>query len=138
VCILYIPLIFFLKIILLFLLLLFYFTVQSLSLSQSTLPYFLNSFLLPLSPRGCPFLLPYSLRPQVSRGLGASSPTEASTGSLLLYICWGLPLSPESLSPPRSLVLSRGSLHSVFKILTSASRGTLVGQFSTLECCMTI
>jgi hypothetical protein len=37
----------------LFYFILFYFTVLSLSPSQITLPQFLISFLLPLSPRGC-------------------------------------------------------------------------------------
>ena len=69
---------------------LFYvFTFQSLPPSQFFIP-----FLLPLSskrvlPHTHPTRHPPSLVPQVSPGLGISSPTETRPGSPLLYMCQG-------------------------------------------------
>ena len=53
-----------------------------------------------LSPSGCSPSrgIPTSLGPQVSWGLGASSPTEASPGSPLPYMCWGYCTRPCMLS----------------------------------------
>jgi hypothetical protein len=42
-----------------------------------------------MSPSPHPTRLPHSLGPQDSQGLGASSPTEARTGSPLLYVQQG-------------------------------------------------
>ena len=44
----------------------------------------------PLSPRGCPLTHArpqHSLGPQVSQGLGTTSPTQARPGTPLLYMC---------------------------------------------------
>ena len=53
-----------------------------------------------LSPSGCSPSrgIPTSLGPQVSWGLGASSPTEVSPSSPLLYMCWGYCTRPCMLS----------------------------------------
>jgi hypothetical protein len=67
-----------------------YFYSPVITHSWSTLPQSLSPFLLSLSPRGCPPTTTrprHSLGPQVSRGLSASSPTEARPGSPLLYMC---------------------------------------------------
>jgi hypothetical protein len=42
------------------------------------------------SPHRTPVMPSHSLGPQVSPGLGKSSPTEARPSSSLLYVCWGL------------------------------------------------
>ena len=55
----------------------------------------------PLSPRGCPHPARplHSLRPQISQGLGVSSPTDARPGSLRLSMCLSVNLKGPDFSP---------------------------------------
>ena len=100
--------------------------------------------LVPLSPRECfPSARPPNfLRPQVSEGLGTSSPTETRPGSPLLYMSQGpqnsscmLPdwwLSVETAGLPMGLPFSFPS--SILPLIQPQDSLTLVQQFNVSFC----